>query len=132
MTTIETTFHFGRGARTEKRLCAGIAPPRGRIPRIAQLMALALHCDELLRTGAVTSLVQLAKLGHVSTTRMTHIMNLVLLAPEIQGRLLVLPRVLRGPDPIFLKDLQKVARQLDWAQQRRAFRRLAKALKAVD
>jgi hypothetical protein len=89
-------------------------------------MALAIHCDDLLTTGVVTSLVELARLGHVSTTRMTHIMNLLLLAPEIQERLLWLPRVLRGPDPLYLKDLQKVARRLDWSQQRKAFRRIAR------
>jgi hypothetical protein len=132
MTTIETTFHFGRGARTEKRLCVGVAPARGRIPRIAKLMALAIQCDDLLNTAAVKTLAELATLGHVSRTRMTHIMNLVLLAPEIQEHLLHLPRVVRGPDPIYLKDLQPVARQFDWAKQRKAFRRMAKTLRNVD
>jgi hypothetical protein len=62
----------------------------------------------------------LAKLGHVSTTRISHIMNLLLLAPEIQERLLFLKPVLRGPDPVFLKDLQPVARQFSWTKQRAA------------
>ena len=65
------------------------------------------------------SLAELAELGHVSRTRMTHIMNLLLLAPEIQERLLFLPAVKRGPDPVFLKDLQPSARQSSWKKQRR-------------
>jgi hypothetical protein len=90
------------------------------MPRVAKLMALAIAYDDLLRTGVVQSLAELARLGHVSTTRMTHIMNLLLLAPEIQEWLLFLPPVEKGPDPLFLKDLQPIARQLGWQKQRTA------------
>ena len=44
-------------------------------------------------------------------------MNLLLLAPDIQERLLSLPRVESGPDPIYLKDLQKVAKVTRWLGQ---------------
>lgn len=60
----------------------------------------------------------LAELGHVSTTRTSHIMNLLHLAPDIQERLLFLKPVLRGPDPVFLKDLQSIARLVNWSRQR--------------
>jgi hypothetical protein len=119
MTVIEKTVHFGRGKKTERLLREGEPPLPGRIPRVARLMALAIQYDELLRTGVVKSLAELADLGHVSRTRMTHIMNLLLLAPEIQERLLFLPPVERGPDPLFLKDMQKAARQASWKKQRR-------------
>jgi hypothetical protein len=120
MISFERTVHFGRGSRTERQLREGLAPPPGRIPRISRLMALAIHYDELLRTGVVKSLAELAELGHVSTTRISHIMNLLLLAPEIQERLLFLKPVLCGPDPVFLKDLQLVARQSSWTKQHAA------------
>jgi len=120
MTTIEKTVHFGRGKRSEKLLREGEAPsPVGRIPRISRLMALAIQYDELLRTGVVKTLSELAELGHVSRTRMTHIMNLLHLAPEIHERLLFLPPVEQGPDPVFLKDMQPAARQSNWKKQRR-------------
>jgi hypothetical protein len=118
MISIETAVHFGRGSRTERQLREGTEPVPGRIPRISRLMALALHYDELLRTGVVKSLADLAELGHVSTTRISHIMNLLLLAPEIQERLLFLKPVLRGPDLVFLKELQPIARQFNWTKQR--------------
>jgi len=77
MIRFEKTVHFGRGSRTERQLREGAEPPPGRIPRILRLIALAIHYDELLRTGVVKSLAELAELGHVSTTRISHIMNLL-------------------------------------------------------
>lgn len=80
MTALAKTVHFQRGC-TQKVLREGATPLPGRVPRVARLMALAIACDALLQTGVVQSLAELAKLGHVSTTRMSHIMNLLLLAP---------------------------------------------------
>jgi hypothetical protein len=118
MISFEKAVHFGRGSRTEWKLREGAEPQRGRIPRISRLMALAIYYEELLRSGVVKSLAELAELGHVSTTRISHIMNLLHLAPDIQERLLFLKPVLRGPDPVFLKDLQPITRQCGWANQR--------------
>ena len=99
MTVIEKSVCFGRDKRIERLLREAEQPVPGRIPRVARLMALAIQYDELLRTGVVQSLAELAELGHVSRTRMTHIMNLLLLAPEIQEWLLFLPPVEQGRIP---------------------------------
>jgi hypothetical protein len=56
---------------------------RNRMPSIARLMALTLRFEQLLRTGKVRDYVELATLGHVSRARITQIMNLLLLAPDI-------------------------------------------------
>jgi hypothetical protein len=116
---VEATVHFGRGNRSEKVIGAGEAPPNppGRVPRVSRMMALAIWFDELIRKGEVKNLAELAKLGQVSRTRITHIMNLLLLAPEIQEELLFLPWIERGSDVIRLRDLQGVARTVAWAKQ---------------
>lgn len=54
----------------------------------------------------------------VSPATITQIMNLLLLAPEIQERLLFLPAVERGRDSMLLRDLQAVAREAGWGRQR--------------
>ena len=118
MITIQSEVHFGRGKRSEKKLCLGPEPSPGRVPRIAKLMALALRFEKLVRTGQVRNFAELASLGQVTRNRITQIMNLLLLAPDLQERLLFLPRVHSGPDPIYLKDLQRVAKEADWATQR--------------
>jgi hypothetical protein len=40
--------------------------PRGRIPRVARLLALAHHFDELLKTGAMESQAELAELAKLT------------------------------------------------------------------
>jgi hypothetical protein len=57
--------------------------PTGKIPRIARLMALAIHFDRLIREGMVKDVTELAQLAHVTQPRMTQILNLNHLAPDI-------------------------------------------------
>jgi len=95
--------------------------PSRRVPRIARLMALALRFEQLVRTGAVRDCAQLARLGQVSRARLTQVMNLLHLAPDIQENILFLPRVARGRDPICLEHLQALTALLDWQSQRRCW-----------
>ena len=67
----------------------------------------------------VADYTALARLGHVSRARVTQIMNLLCLAPDLQEALLFMPRTERGRDPIILRDLQPIAAVLDWREQRR-------------
>ena len=68
----------------------------GRIPRIAKLVALASRMQSMLDSGEVESFQQLAEVGRISQPRMTQIMSLLNLAPDIQEELLYLPEVLPG------------------------------------
>jgi hypothetical protein len=88
-------------------------------------MALALHLDELLRSGVVADQAALARLGHVSRARLSQIVGLLNLAPDIQEALLFLPPVVQGRDPIHLRQLLPLAARLDWREQRRLWQALA-------
>ena len=68
----------------------------GRVPRIAQLVALARRMQSMLESRQVESFQQLAELGRISQPRMTQIVSLLLLAPDIQEELLYLPEVIQG------------------------------------
>src|ERR1700688_1634542 len=112
--TIERTIHFGRQAHGRRRLQAGPPPESvvrepGRVPRVARLMALALRLDERLRRGDIASYGEVAELGHVSRARVSQIMNLLNLAPDIQEAVLAVPRTYLWRDPIMLRDLQPIA-----------------------
>jgi hypothetical protein len=125
--TIERTFHIDRQKRGRKELADGPGPqtlPPGRVPRVARLMALAHRMEGLLREGVVEDYVQLAALGRVTRARITQIMNLLCLAPDIQEELLFLPKTLQGRDPIVLRDLQSITQILGWKEQRRQWQRL--------
>jgi hypothetical protein len=98
--------------------------PAGRVPRVSRLMALALRFQGLLQQGLIADYAALARLGHVSRARVSQIMNLLVLAPDIQEALLFLPRTEKGRDPIHLAQLQPLAALLDWRQQRRLWQEL--------
>jgi len=122
--TWECDIHFdrrGRGARKAIEEGSAPTPPPvpGRVPRIARLMALAIRCEELIRTGQIESHAELARLGHVTRARVSQIMSLLHLAPDIQEALLQLPRTERGRDPIILRELLPVAVIADWRKQRK-------------
>ena len=91
----------------------------GRVPRIARLMALAIRFEELVRSGAVRDYAELARLGQVSRARVTQIMSLLHLAPDLQEKILFLPRVQSGRDRIHLHKLRALTALLDWQEQRR-------------
>jgi len=122
--TVESVIHFerkGRGAGRALAVGPELVLPageRGRVPRVARLLALALRFDDLVRQGSVADYADLARLGHVSRARISQIMNLLLLAPDIQEQVLFLPRTERGRDPIRLWQLQPLALALDWGAQR--------------
>jgi hypothetical protein len=126
--TIELAVHFQRcGHGSRKELCAGAeaaALPPGRVPRVSRLMALALRFDALVRSGQIGSYCELAALGHVTRARISQILNLINLAPDLQEALLFLPPTRRGRDPILLADMQPIAAAFDWRKQRRLWRQL--------
>lgn len=101
---IEATLHFNRRGRGRKEIRQGESPAptpcSGRVPRVARLMALAIRFEEHIRSGIVTDYAELARVAHVSRARITQIMNLLMLAPDIQEAILFLPRTEFGRDRI--------------------------------
>ena len=125
--TIECEVHFdrkGRGSR--KVLETGPSPFRpaepGRVPRVGRLMALALRCEGLLRSGVLENQTEIARLGHVTRARVSQILNLLNLAPDIQEAILDMPRTLVGRDAVILRDVLPIASTKEWAEQREMWR----------
>src|SRR6202158_2689984 len=128
--TVECDVHFqrgGRGAPRNMKVGQAASSPvlePGRVPRVARLMALAIRFEGLVRSGTVADYAELAELGHVSRARISQIMNLLLLAPDIQEQILFLPRTRNGRDPLRLAFLQPIALALEWGRQRRLWKEL--------
>ncbi|HEY7314321.1 MAG TPA: hypothetical protein VH643_33530 [Gemmataceae bacterium] len=121
--TVECKVEFRRLAKGRKQMQDAPATPRpmvppGRVPRVSRWMALALRCERLLCEGHIASHAELARLGQVTHARISQIMNLLYLAPDIQETILFLPRTECGRDPIILRDLQPIAAKLGWREQR--------------
>lgn len=97
---------------------------RPRVPRVSRLMALAIHLDGLIRSGAIKDQAEIARVGKVSRARVTQIMNLNNLAPSIQEKLLFLERSADGRANLILADMQPIAAITSWAEQRTQWSKL--------
>ena len=113
----------GRAGQSEK---AG--PPRegravGPAPSAAaRNLALAHHIERLIDRGVIVDYTQAARMLGVSQPRMTHLMGLMLLAPEIQGAILL--GELAPKD----KELRRLARVAEWEGQVLSMRGCARGL----
>ena len=81
-------------------------------------MALAIHLEKLVDTGEVPDYSTLADIGHVTRARITQIVNLTLLAPDIQEAILFLPNIKHGPERISERELRPLAAEPEWKRQR--------------
>ena len=136
---IRRKFHIGTG-RTGHRVVRDTAPPAPApvqstadlipliplIPLISRLMALAIRFEQLIRNGTVHDQADLARLAHISRARVMQIMDLLLLAPEIQEEILFLPHVVRGKDLITERHMRQITAESSWQLQRNSWRDLAK------
>ena len=128
--TIERSMTFAP-TRTTKRPVSGPNAdagdrPRGRVPRVARLLALAHRIEDLVCRGEVVDYAAVAAAGGVTRARVSQIVGLLNLAPDIQEEILNLPLVIEGRDPISEHDLRPIAKENDWGKQTVMWRRLIK------
>lgn len=100
------------------------AATSGKLPRVTRLMALAIKFDGLIRNGVVRDFADLARLGHVTRARMTQIMNLLNLAPDIQEEILFLPKTMTGRDPVSERSLRRLTSIVRWDRQKKLWREM--------
>ena len=122
------TFHPKSGRKNGNAQNAQSGQDRniepGNVPRISRLMALAIRFEGLVKRGDVRDYADLARLGYVTRARITQIMNLLNLAPDIQEALLFLPRTVKGRDPIRERDVRPITTVLRWHRQRKMWAKL--------
>ncbi len=93
---------------------------RPRIPRITRLMALAIKFQGMVDSGEVHDYADIARLGHVTRARLTQIMNLLLLAPDIQEEIIEMGRMARESNHVE-RHVRSVVKSVLWDAQRRAW-----------
>ena len=101
--------------------------PPGRVAKAARWLALAIVLEERLAAGTLADAATVARAARLSRARVSQVLNLALLAPDIQEAILGLPRVAAGRDPVTLGELQRIALTLDWRGQRKLFAGLRRA-----
>jgi hypothetical protein len=104
-------------------------PPSGtgRLPRVTQVMALAIHFQDMIRRGEARDYADLARLGCLTRERISQIMELLWLAPDIQQEILYLAPIPGGRYPITELAVRKLANTFSWSDQREYWRQLKQA-----
>lgn len=112
-----------RTRRVRRQRAPTAAPPSpDAVPRVARMVALAHRWRDLIRTGVVKDQAALATLVGVSRARITQVMGLLYLAPDIQEELVFLDVRLRGD--VLHRTLLPLAAEPHWVAQRAKWREM--------
>ena len=85
---------------------------------MARLLALAHEIERRVRAGELGDLAHAARVLGLTRARVTQVVNLTLLAPEIQEAILAMPPVTAGRDAITERTLRPIVAQPNWETQR--------------
>ncbi len=102
----------------KKDSCIPAVTVRFPVPRITRLMALAVKFEGLIEQGVVRDYADLARVGHVSRARVTQIMNLLNLAPDIQEEILSWAHEPRGHRSVRETTIRTLSSEVIWTRQR--------------
>jgi len=95
---VEYEVHFRRDRRARKVVHRGPAPTvtPDLVPRIARLLALAHKWEGMVRRGEVKDYAEIARLSGLTRMRVSQIVSMTLLAPDIQEAVLLTAAAGRG------------------------------------
>lgn len=94
-----------------------MTPRPQRLPRITRLMALAIQIQDQIGRREIRDYAEVARVGYVTRARMTQIMNLLYLAPDIQESILFLEG--RAHSALAERGVRKACAEVIWDNQRR-------------
>ena len=94
--------------------------PVRRPAKVAQQLALAHHLQAAIDRGAIADRADVARKLGLTRARVTQLLDLLLLAPDLQAAVLALEAV-DGAEPMSERTLRAVARAGTWAEQRGAW-----------
>jgi hypothetical protein len=95
-------------------------PKTPRTPRVIELLRKALEWQALLQSGQVHNQAEIARREGITRARVTQVMSLLRLPPEIQQHILALPDMVRRP-AITERALRPIAQIADHGEQASLF-----------
>ena len=94
-----------------------IVPSSARPLRVAQMLACAHQMEAMITRGEIRDRTELAVRFGFSRARITQLLDLLLLAPDLQEAILF-GESTRGRDSIHEHSLRRIAREASWRAQR--------------
>jgi hypothetical protein len=119
-TEVQFLLHHGRRR--------GAALDAGRLPRVTQVLALALSFQDMIATGSAKNYADLANRTGVTAERLSQVMKLIWLAPAIQREILCLPGC-GGRHPLTECAVRSIAATWSWPGQLERWSALKKELR---
>jgi len=100
----------------------GVAKPAGipKTPRVVELLRKAIEWQALLESGKVASQAEIASREGITRARVTQVMGMLRLAPEIQEHIQSMPETHRRP-PVTERTLRPIGTITDYRDQLREF-----------
>ncbi len=123
----EFLIAFESKSQSRARRHAAARAPRRYPAWVARRLALAHSLQRRIERGEFADMAALARGVGFTRARVTQLMDLLLMAPDIQEQILFL-EVPPGPQPLSERVLRRALRSLDWNEQRRAWARLVTEL----
>jgi len=115
---------YGRQQReNERQMTAAVTLRAENAPRITRLMALAVKFEGLIQQGVVKDYAELARLGQVSRARITQIMNLLNLAPDIQEAILLMTGEGSAEQSLWETSVRTLSAEVIWSRQREQWKK---------
>jgi hypothetical protein len=115
-----------KGRRRRQRPPEAETPPEptsakrfAEVAQVARRLAEAHAFQRLLDDGKAKTQAELARQAGLTRARVTQIMNLLLLAPDLQEQVLMMKPDARGRDPVSERQLRHVVAAPLWEEQRR-------------
>src|ERR1035438_6424837 len=121
-TEIEFSLHQGPRRRP------GSEMDPGHLPRVTQILALALSFQDMITTGSARNYEDLANCTGVTTERLSQVMKLIWLAPAIQEEILWLPGC-GARYPLTENAVRSIAATWSWSEQLKLWDGLKKELR---
>ena len=109
---ITVTFHKSGRPRSDQRLTSP-----GRTPRVARLLAFAHEIDRRVYAGELSDLAHAARAFGLTRARVTQVVNLLLVAPEIQASILEMLLAANGRDAVTERMLRPLLAEPVWQRQ---------------
>ena len=106
-----------------KRRTAPTTPKGPKTPRVVELLRKAIEWQTLLESGEATSQAEVARREGLTRARVTQVMGLLRLAPEIQQHILAMPNMIQRPS-ITERALRRVTLLAPPGAQLQAFQQL--------
>lgn len=92
-------------------------------PRVVELLRKAMEWQALLESGKIANQADIARKEGITRARVTQVMGMLRLAPEIQQNILSMPEMIRR-SPISERMLRPIATIIDRRDQLREFQGL--------